>query len=48
MTRRESAKQALVYYFRLIYARTAGTLTPDMAAEIEGIVDDIIQAAVEP
>lgn len=48
MSARDDAKHTLVYYFRLILQRTGQNWSADMQAEVEGIVDDIIQAAIEP
>ena len=43
---RERAKSTLRYYFKLVYQRSGRDFTSDMAAEIDGIVDDIVDAAV--
>lgn len=44
MNYRAQAKKLLVHYFRELAEQTDWCLVPDNIAEIEGIVDDIIDA----
>lgn len=48
MSNRDQAKSLLLHYFKLAAAGNQKALeTSDCVAEIEGIVDDIVDAAVE-
>ena len=47
MNKRAYAKQLLIHYFRLAYAESGLDLDYEMIAEIESIVDLIIDAAIE-
>ena len=45
---RSEAKKLLVHYFRVAINRSGGKVDDEMVAEIESIVDLIIQCALEP
>ena len=47
MNKRTYAKQLLTHYFRLAFAESGADLEYDCISEMDGIVDNIIDAAVE-
>jgi hypothetical protein len=46
--RAKQAADTLAWYFRKLYERAGLQWDSDNEAEMRGIVDDIVQAAVEP
>lgn len=47
MSARENAKDVLVHYFKYLFERSGQNWSADNQAEVEGIVDDIIDATRE-
>ena len=47
MSARENAKHTLVYYIRILFERTGISWTSDTRSEVEGIIDDIIDAGLD-
>jgi len=48
MSRRQQAIDTVTWYFKKVYEKAGLQWDSDNNAEIAGIVDDIVQAAVEP
>lgn len=47
MDNRETAKKLLVHYFRQVYKKVGLEWDHDCTSEVEGIVDTIVDAAVD-
>lgn len=46
--RKKEAADILVHYFRQVYEKAGLGWSSDNEVEVRGIVDDLVQAAIEP